>query len=145
MCVCVCVCPAQGRGRDEGGRRGGAEQPEEESQGDQAEGGLSPYLCIDSAQDGNEERMASDNSRLWLQISAITPDTKHALQFYHVVVCVGPESGVHGLRIHTEQIMWGEALKPLPVEPSVCGAMGWPVETMDVAMKRPGMVRLRSC
>ena len=89
--------------------------------------------------------MASDNSRLLLQISAITPDTKHALQFYHVVVCVGPESGVHGLRIHTEQIMWGEALKPLPVEPSVCGAMGWPVEMMDVAMKRPGMVRLRSC
>ena len=36
-------------------------------------------------------------------------------------------------------------MKPLPVEPSVCGAMGWPVEMMDVAMARPGMVRLWSC
>lgn len=56
--------------------------------GDQAEGGLYiPHLCIDPAQDGNKERMASDNSRLWLQISAIRPDTKHAHQFYRVVVC----------------------------------------------------------
>ena len=31
LAVFVCVCPAQGRSRDEGGRRGGAEQPEEES------------------------------------------------------------------------------------------------------------------
>ena len=63
-----------------------------------------------------------------------------------VLLCVlGSGRGFDGLSIHTEQIMWGEALKPLPVEPSVCGAMGWPVEMMDVAMKRPGMVRLRSC
>ena len=36
-------------------------------------------------------------------------------------------------------------MKPLPVEPSVCGAMGWPLEMRDVAMARSGMVRLRSC
>ena len=63
-----------------------------------------------------------------------------------MLLCVlGSGRGFHGLSIHTEQIMWGEALKPLPVEPSVCGAMGWPVEMMDVAMAKPGMVRLRSC
>ena len=63
-----------------------------------------------------------------------------------VLLCVlGSGRGFHGLRIHTEQITWGGALKPLPVEPSVCGAMGWPLEMRDVAMARSGMVRLRSC
>ena len=37
-------------------------------------------------------------------------------------------------------------MKPLPVEHSVWGAMGWPVEMVDIAMTRPGMVRrLRCC
>ena len=60
-------------------------------------------------------------------------------------MCLDQEEGVHSLRIYTEQITWGAALKPLSVEPSVCGALGSPVEMVDVAMARPRMVRLRSC
>ena len=118
VCVCVWVCPAQGRGRDEGGRRGGAEQPEEESWGDQAEGGLSPHLCIDPAQDGNKERMASDNSRLWLQISAIRPDTKHAHQFYRVVVCAWIRKRVSWSKDshRANHVGWG-------FETTACGAL----------------------
>ena len=58
-------------------------------------------------------------------------------------MCLDQEEGVHGLKIHTEQITWDGALKPLPVEPSVCGAVVWPVKMMDVTMARPGMLRLR--
>ena len=61
-------------------------------------------------------------------------------------MCLDQEEGVNDLRINTGQIRWGGDLKPLPVEHSVWGAMGWPVEMVDIAMTRPGMVRrLRSC
>ena len=83
-----------------------------------------------------------DCSSRYLQLDQV----QNTLISSTVLLCVfGSGRGFHGLRIHTEQITLGGALKLLPVKPSVCGAMGWPVEMMDVAMKRPGMVRLRSC
>ena len=39
---------------------------------------------------------------------------------------------VHGVWIHPGQIRLGGALKPLPVEPTVCVDMSWPVEMVDV-------------
>ena len=94
VCVCVCVCPAQGICRDEGNSRRGVSNRKRRHERPQSEGGLSPDLCSDPVQEGNEERMASDNSQPWLQISAIRPITKHTHHFYirstfiHVAGCV---------------------------------------------------------
>ena len=58
----------------------------------------------------------------------------------------GREEQMHGLRIHPGQIRWGGALKPPPVEPTVCVNMGWPVEVVDVDTEGLGWLRrLWSC
>ena len=87
VCVCVCVRPrADAEMKATGDKLLSNHKRRHERS--QSEGGLSPDLCSDSVQDGNEERMASDNSQPWLQISAIRPITKHTHHFYHVVGCV---------------------------------------------------------
>ena len=62
--------------------------------------------------------MASDNSRLLLQISAMRPYTKHAHQFYHVVVCVWIRKRVSWSKDshRANHVGWG-------FETTVCGAL----------------------
>ena len=62
--------------------------------------------------------MASDNSRLLLQISAITSDTKHAHQFYNVVVCVWIRKRVSWSKDshRANHVGWG-------FETTACGAL----------------------
>ena len=61
-------------------------------------------------------------------------------------MCLDWEEGVQGLWIQPGQIRRSGASKPLPVEPSICGDVGQPVEMVDVATAEAGMVRkLRSC
>ena len=118
VCVCVCVYLAQSRCRDEGDKSRGAEQPEEEARG-------VPSLkvvcrCIS----------AVTLSRMIMKKGSpvITPDygsrylqldqTQNRLIISIVLLCVfGTGKGPHGLRVHSGQIRWGGALKPLPVEP----------------------------
>ena len=97
VCVCVCVCVCVQPRADAEMKATGDEvlsNRKRRHERPQSEGGLSPDLCSDPVQDGNEERMASDNSQLWLQISAIRPVTKHTHHFYihsafiHVAGCV---------------------------------------------------------
>ena len=47
-------------------------------------------------------------------------------------MCLDQEERVHGLWIHPGHIRWGGPLKPPPVEPTVCGDIGRPVEMVDV-------------
>ena len=109
-------------------------------------GCLFAISCSDPVQDVNEERTATDNSRLWLQRSAIRPNTKTRSSFLPCYcMCLGQEEGVHGLRIHSGQIRWGGSLKPLAEEPSVVGtwAVLW---KCGCGYGQTGMVRrLRSC
>ena len=134
VCVCVCVCmgPAHCRHRDEGDitscddeivlrcgatRRGGTRHS-------QTRGDWSMHLCDAPVQDRNEERMTGDSSGQGLFKSAVTSRGITKLTISAVLcVCISKQWwGV--LRSHPEeinQVMWG--LKPLSVDPSVCGAL----------------------
>ena len=89
VCVCVCVC-VSGPGQTQRWRwqerrcqatiRGGTRLS-------QSKGVWSPYLWSDPVQDGNEERTDSDNSGLWLQKSAIRPNTKTSPPFLPCCAC----------------------------------------------------------
>ena len=48
---------------------------------------------------------------------------------------------MHGVWIHPGQIRWHGALKPLPVEPTVCADMSQPVEMVDVDTEDLGWLR----
>ena len=79
----------------------------------------------------------------------ICNETKHkntlTISFMFLYV-FGPEEQMHGLRIHPGQIRCSGALKPPPVEPTVCGDMGWPVEVVDVDTEDLGWLRrLQPC
>ena len=85
--------------------------------------------------------MTSGNSRPWLQISAIRPNTKHAHHFYCVVVCVwtGKRDSWSEGSLRAYQVGWD-------FETTAYGSLSlgehcWPVEMVDVAMARPRMVR----
>ena len=88
VCVCVCVCLAQGRHRDEGNRRGSAEQPSEEAQSVPSLRVIGRHISAVILY-----RMGKRKGRL-----VITPGRgsrnlqldqtqKHAHHFYRVVVC----------------------------------------------------------
>ena len=88
VCVCVCVCLAQGRHRDEGNRRGSAEQPSEEAQSVPSLRVIGRHISAVILY-----RMGTRKGR-----PVITPGRgsgnlqldqiqKHAHHFYRVVVC----------------------------------------------------------
>jgi hypothetical protein len=91
VCVCVCVCVYVWPRADAEMKATGDKvlnNHKRRQERPQSEGGLSLDLCSDPVQGGNKKRMASDNSRPWLQISAIRPITKHTHHYYYVVGCV---------------------------------------------------------
>ena len=89
VCVCVCVC-VSGPGQTQRWRwqeRRCQATIRGDTRLSQSKGVWSPYLWSDPVQDGNEERTDSDNSGLWLQKSAIRPNTKASPPFLPCCAC----------------------------------------------------------